>query len=217
MEYQTGETVVHVDGVTKTFATRGGEGRTTALEGIDLVIRGGEFVSLIGPSGLRQEHAAAADRRPDRSELGERERERQDVARGAPRTRVRDRLPGAGPVRLAHGRGQREAATRAHRHGPRFAPEARPAAPGARRARRLHAPLPVPTFGRHAAARRDRAGAGPPARPAADGRAVRRTGRDDPRADEQRGAADLAADGDDDRLRHPLDSRRRSSSRRGSR
>ena len=51
MEYQTGETVVHVDGVTKTFATRGGEGRTTALEGIDLVIRGGEFVSLIGPSG----------------------------------------------------------------------------------------------------------------------------------------------------------------------
>jgi NitT/TauT family transport system ATP-binding protein len=51
VEEQTSETVVHVDGVTKTFATRGGEGRTTALEGIDLVIRGGEFVSLIGPSG----------------------------------------------------------------------------------------------------------------------------------------------------------------------
>jgi NitT/TauT family transport system ATP-binding protein len=51
VEDQAGETVVHVDGVTKTFATRGGEGRTTALEGIDLVIRGGEFVSLIGPSG----------------------------------------------------------------------------------------------------------------------------------------------------------------------
>ena len=51
MEDQSGETVVHVDGVTKTFATRGGEGRTSALEGIDLVIRGGEFVSLIGPSG----------------------------------------------------------------------------------------------------------------------------------------------------------------------
>jgi NitT/TauT family transport system ATP-binding protein len=49
MEYQTGETVVHVDGAAKTFATRGGQ--TTALEGIDLVIRGGEFVSLIGPSG----------------------------------------------------------------------------------------------------------------------------------------------------------------------
>jgi len=51
VEDQSGETVVHVDGVTKTFATRGGEGRTSALEGIDLVIRGGEFVSLIGPSG----------------------------------------------------------------------------------------------------------------------------------------------------------------------
>jgi NitT/TauT family transport system ATP-binding protein len=51
MEYLTGETVVHVDGVTKTFATRGGQGRTMALEGIDLEIRGGEFVSLIGPSG----------------------------------------------------------------------------------------------------------------------------------------------------------------------
>jgi NitT/TauT family transport system ATP-binding protein len=43
--------VVRVDGVGKTFATRGGEGRTTALEGIDLEIRRGEFVSLIGPSG----------------------------------------------------------------------------------------------------------------------------------------------------------------------
>jgi NitT/TauT family transport system ATP-binding protein len=37
--------------VGKTFATRGGQGRTTALEGIDLEIRRGEFVSLIGPSG----------------------------------------------------------------------------------------------------------------------------------------------------------------------
>jgi NitT/TauT family transport system ATP-binding protein len=48
---RTDETVVRVDGVTKTFATRGGEGRTTAVEGIDLDIRRGEFVSLIGPSG----------------------------------------------------------------------------------------------------------------------------------------------------------------------
>ena len=51
MDFLTRETVVHVEGVTKTFATRGGQGRTTALEGIDLAIRGGEFVSLIGPSG----------------------------------------------------------------------------------------------------------------------------------------------------------------------
>ena len=49
----TGETtaVVRVDGVGKTFTTRDGKGRTVALEGIDLEIRRGEFVSLIGPSG----------------------------------------------------------------------------------------------------------------------------------------------------------------------
>jgi NitT/TauT family transport system ATP-binding protein len=53
MSVQGGDaaTVVSVDGVGKTFATRGGKGRTTALEGIDLEIRRGEFVSLIGPSG----------------------------------------------------------------------------------------------------------------------------------------------------------------------
>jgi NitT/TauT family transport system ATP-binding protein len=44
-------TVVRVEGVGKTFSTRDGKGRTIALEGIDLEIRRGEFVSLIGPSG----------------------------------------------------------------------------------------------------------------------------------------------------------------------
>jgi NitT/TauT family transport system ATP-binding protein len=41
--------VVEIAGVTKVFETSGG--RTTALEGIDLTIGAGEFVSLIGPSG----------------------------------------------------------------------------------------------------------------------------------------------------------------------
>jgi NitT/TauT family transport system ATP-binding protein len=41
--------VVTILGVDKTFDTGGG--RTTALEGIDLAIAPGEFVSLIGPSG----------------------------------------------------------------------------------------------------------------------------------------------------------------------
>jgi NitT/TauT family transport system ATP-binding protein len=41
--------VVRVAGVTKTFGDDGA--RVTALEGIDLAIRSGEFVSLIGPSG----------------------------------------------------------------------------------------------------------------------------------------------------------------------
>jgi NitT/TauT family transport system ATP-binding protein len=42
--------VVRLQNVGKTF-TRGGQTLTTALEGIDLEIRRGEFVSLIGPSG----------------------------------------------------------------------------------------------------------------------------------------------------------------------
>jgi NitT/TauT family transport system ATP-binding protein len=42
--------VVQIGGVDKVFETAGG-GRTTALEGIDLAITAGEFVSLIGPSG----------------------------------------------------------------------------------------------------------------------------------------------------------------------
>jgi len=42
--------VVRIAGVDKTF-TRGDAAATRALVGIDLEIRGGEFVSLIGPSG----------------------------------------------------------------------------------------------------------------------------------------------------------------------
>jgi NitT/TauT family transport system ATP-binding protein len=44
-----GESVVEARGVGKVFATR--DGSVTALEGIDLEIRQGEFLSLIGPSG----------------------------------------------------------------------------------------------------------------------------------------------------------------------
>jgi NitT/TauT family transport system ATP-binding protein len=44
------ESVVRIAGVDKVFS-RGGQAATTALQGIDLDIRRGEFVSLIGPSG----------------------------------------------------------------------------------------------------------------------------------------------------------------------
>jgi NitT/TauT family transport system ATP-binding protein len=44
-----GAPVVEIAGVDKVFDSSGG--RTTALEGIDLTISSGEFISLIGPSG----------------------------------------------------------------------------------------------------------------------------------------------------------------------
>jgi ABC-type nitrate/sulfonate/bicarbonate transport system ATPase subunit len=43
-----GGQVVRISGVDKVFS-RGGQAVTTALEGIDLAIERGEFVSLIGP------------------------------------------------------------------------------------------------------------------------------------------------------------------------
>ena len=46
----TNQAVVDVAGVSKTFEVPG-RGTMTALSGIDLAIRQGEFVSLIGPSG----------------------------------------------------------------------------------------------------------------------------------------------------------------------
>ena len=46
---EQGNPVVSVAGVNKVFESAGG--RTTALEGIDLAVQRGEFVSLIGPSG----------------------------------------------------------------------------------------------------------------------------------------------------------------------
>ncbi|MFL5673829.1 MAG: ABC transporter ATP-binding protein [Chloroflexota bacterium] len=48
-ESGAGAPVVEAAGVGKVFGT--GDGSVTALDGIDLAIRAGEFVSLIGPSG----------------------------------------------------------------------------------------------------------------------------------------------------------------------
>jgi len=44
------ETLIEIDGVGKTFTGQDGE-QVVALEGTDLEIRRGEFVSILGPSG----------------------------------------------------------------------------------------------------------------------------------------------------------------------
>jgi len=50
MTAPTVDAVVRISGVDKLFGAEGGA-VTTALQGINLDIRRGEFVSLIGPSG----------------------------------------------------------------------------------------------------------------------------------------------------------------------
>ena len=176
----------------------------------------GEFVSLIGPSGCGKStllrligDLTDAD---DRRDPGQ----RQAGAPGAPGPRLRDGLPGAGAHGLADRREERRAAARDH--GLRAGRAERGARPrcwiswscGVRR------PAPVAAVGRHAAARRDRPG--PRLRPeaAAHGRAVRRARRDDPRADEPRAHAHLAADRDRRSSSSPIRSPRRCSCRRAS-
>ena len=65
--------------------------------------------------------------------------------------------------------------------------------------------LSAPALGRHEAARGDRPRAGQRRRGGADGRAVRRARRHDPRAPAGRAAGDLAAHQADRGLRHALD------------
>ena len=133
---------------------------TVALQGIDLDIRPGEFVSLIGPSGcgkstLLRVIGDLVQPTPRRGRG-----QRQDRRAGPPRPRLRDGLPGAGAVRLAERRGQRQAAAR---------DPGQAAGTGGRSGRRRCSTssssatsrehMPVPAVGRHAAAGRDRPGA----------------------------------------------------------
>ena len=184
--------VVQLAGVDKVFA-RGGRGRDDGARRASTCRSSARRVRLAHRAvGLRQVDAAArssatSSRRP----RGTRRGQRQARAAGAPRPRLRDGLPGPGPVRLADGRGQRQAAAR-----DRWA--RRPS--GAKRAGRRRCssssssatsckPLPVAAVGRDAAARGDRPRPRLRAGDPADGRAVRRARRDDPRADEPGGAA----------------------------
>ena len=82
-------------------------------------IEPGEFVSLIGPSGCGKSTLLRDHRRPDPAHERNGDRERQAGAARARRPRLRDRVPGLGPLRLADSREERRAPPRNARLGPR--------------------------------------------------------------------------------------------------
>ena len=169
---------------------------TTALEGIDLTIGRGEFVSLIGPSGCGKSTllrligdliAPTAGTVTVNGKPADQARLDRDYGMVFQAPVLFDWRTVEGNVELPLEIMGSDGATRDRRAsemlelvelGDFLAP-------------------PVPAVGRHAAARRDRPRARLRAVDPADGRAVRRARRDDPRADEPRGPADLGADRDD--------------------
>ncbi len=106
-----------VRGLSKVFEQAG----VTALEDIDLDVAQGRVRLAHRPVGLRQVDAAPHRRRHRRADRGRGDRQRQDGAASPARPRLRDRLPGPRPLRLAHGREEHRAAAGDARLGPRRA------------------------------------------------------------------------------------------------
>ncbi len=161
------------------------------------------------PERLRQEHAAAAGRRPRHADARHRRGLRQDRPAGAARPGLRHRLPAGRPAAVAHGRRPTSSCRSSCTVSAR--PSAQARVRGAARARRAHrlrrAAYPDQLSGgmqqRVAIAR---ALAERPAA-AAHGRALRCARRDDPRADAGRAGPDLRRDRRRGALRDPLDPR----------
>ncbi len=108
---------VTVTGVDKVFST--GKGEVRALDGIDLTVGAGEFVSLIGPSGCGKSTLLRLIADLDEPTAGEIRVFGKTGKPGAGRPGLRHRLPAGGPAAVADGRGQHRAAPRTAQGGRR--------------------------------------------------------------------------------------------------
>ena len=157
--------------------------------------------------GMREVDPAPADREPPGADDGRHLREREAGAAGATGPGLRHGVPAGGPVRMADRDEERRAAAGAEGMGQGAAAHACVGDAGSGQALGLRRPSAVAAVRRDAATGRDRPRVGRPSVAPADGRAVRRAGRDDARTHAGRAAADLRRDGDHRRVRHPLDPR----------
>ena len=130
-------------------------GDVVALEGIDLSIGSGEFLSFLGPSGCGKTTALRLVAGFDKPDVRERARRRAEHGRRQPEpARHGHGVPGLQPVPQHDGRAQRRVrpADRGDKKGDR--PRTRGRAARARRAQRGREAVSAPVLRRHAAARR---------------------------------------------------------------
>ena len=159
-----------------------GRGALLALDKVSLSVAPGEFVCLIGASGCGKSTLLSLVAGLDSPTSGQIDTAGQQVTLMFQEPALFPWLTAARNVELAlRARGVPKAERRA-----RTAGTARDRAP-----ERLRRQAPARTLRRHAAAGGDGPGAGPGRGRAADGRAVRRAGRDDPRPAARRAGADL--------------------------
>ena len=204
-----GDALIEARGIVKIYPTVSGE-PVLALDHLDMAVRDGEFVCLVGPSGCGKSTLLRLLAGLDRADAGS------IHARGHAASTAR-------PPRSASCSSRRRCCpgSRSGRTSPcRFASAVTAWATARRGARslriaglaRLREQVSLRTVRRHAAARRHRPRAGARSEAAADGRAVRRARRADPREDERRAAAHLACASARPWCSSPIRSTRRCSS-----